>query len=130
MGEEAQLAVSQQPGDAFAWFNLGTDLVHYGDYAGAAAAYDQARAIGLPWRMLWYQFGPFVAYHAVGRYDDVIALADATINVTPSIEEVHYWRGMALAAQGNGEAARAAWQRALGQNPNFAPALEALATGG
>jgi hypothetical protein len=128
--EAAQLAVSQQPGDAFAWFNLGTDLVHYGDYAGAAAAYDQARTIGLPWRMLWYQFGPFEAYHAVGRYDDVIALADATINVTPSIEETHYWRGKALAAQGNVEAARTAWQRALAQNPNFAPALEALATEG
>jgi tetratricopeptide (TPR) repeat protein len=80
--------------------------------------------------MLWYQFGPFVAYHAIGRYDDVIMLADATINVTPSIEETHYWRGMALATQGNVEAARAAWQRALGQNPNFAPALEALATEG
>jgi predicted negative regulator of RcsB-dependent stress response len=37
---------------------------------------------------------------------------------------------MALAAQGNVEEARAAWQRALAQNPKFTPALEALATAG
>ena len=45
----------------------------------AAAAFDQARQIGLPWRMLWYQFGPFEAYYETGRYDEVIALADATL---------------------------------------------------
>ena len=63
--------------DAFGWFNLGSSLVAMGDGSGAADAFDRARALGLPWRMLWYQMGPFEAYAAVGRWDDVRALAAA-----------------------------------------------------
>ena len=124
----AQQTVQAQPNDAFAWFNLGSDLTVLGDYAGAAAAYDRARAIGLPWRMLWYQFGPFEAYHAVGRYQDVVALADATLVNTQSVEELHYWRGMGLAALGNVPAAQQAWQQALRLNPGYAPAQDALSS--
>ena len=90
--------------------------------------YDQARVLGLPWRMLWYQFGPFRAYDAVGRYDEVLALADATLATTPHIEELHYWRGRALQALGDVEAARQSYQAALEVNANFAPAHEALAS--
>lgn len=126
----AEIAVSQQPNDAFAWFNLGTNRLYFGDHAGAATAYDQARNLGLPWRMLWYQFGPFDAYHAVGRTGDILTLADATLANTRSIEEIHYWRGVALAAQGNLAGARQSWQRALEINRNFGPALQALAEAG
>lgn len=126
----AEVAVTQQPDDVFAWFNLGTNRLYFGDHAGAAAAYDQARNLGLPWRMLWYQFGPFDAYQAVGRMGDILALADATLANTRSIEEIHYWRGVALAAQGNLDGARQSWQRALEINRNFAPVLQALADAG
>ena len=126
----AETAVTQQPNDAFTWFNLGTNRLYFGDRAGAVAAYDQARNLGLPWRMLWYQFGPFDAYHAVGRTGDILTLADATLANTRSIEEIHYWRGVALAAQGNAEGARQSWQRALEINRNFDPALQALAETG
>jgi hypothetical protein len=66
--------------DPFAWFNVGTNYVAMGDYEKAAAAYDQARNLGLPWRMMWYQFGPFIAYNEVGRYQDMIDLAQANLN--------------------------------------------------
>jgi tetratricopeptide (TPR) repeat protein len=122
----AQVAVTQQPRDPFAWFNLGSTLVALGYPAEAAAAYDQARLLGLPWRMLWYQFGPFQAYHAVGRPEEVLALADATIATTKSVEEVFYWRGEALAALGDLASARQAWQYALQLNPRYADAQIAL----
>ena len=125
--QEAQAIVQQTPNDAFAWFNLGTDLTTLGDYGGAAQAYDQARRLGLPWRMLWYQFGPFQAYYAVGRAQDVLTLADATLSTTQNIEELHYWRGQALAALGNPAEAQRAWQQALALNPDYRPANEALA---
>jgi hypothetical protein len=76
--------------------------------------------------MLWYQFGPFVAYHAVGRYADVVQLADATLATTTSIEELHYWRGQGLAGLGDPNAARAAYEQALALNPDFPPARAAL----
>jgi tetratricopeptide (TPR) repeat protein len=125
--QEAQAIVQQTPNDAFAWFNLGTDLTTLGDYGGAAQAYDQARRLGLPWRMLWYQFGPFQAYDAVGRAQDVLTLADATLSTTQNIEELHYWRGRALAALGDAAEAQRAWQQALALNPDYRPAGEALA---
>ena len=123
----SQQATQQRPQDPFAWFNLGTNLVAAGDFAAAASAYDQARAIGWPWRMLWYQFGPLEAYYTVGRYEDVLALSDEVLRNTTSVEESLYWRGMALAAQGNLDAARQAWQQTVALNPRFAPAHEALA---
>lgn len=125
--QEAQTLVQQMPNDPFAWFNLGTDLTALGDYQGAAQAYDQARRLGLPWRMLWYQYGPFQAYYMVGRAQDVLTLADATLSTTQNIEELHYWRGQALAALGNPAEAQQAWRQALTLNPDYRPAGEALA---
>lgn len=121
-----QAEVQQRPNDPFAWFNRGTDLVALGQFEQAAAAYDQARLIGLPWRMLWYQFGPFRAYYETGRYQELIVLADATIRTAGDIEEVYYWKGLGLTAQGNIAGARQAWQRALELNPNYAEAAAAL----
>jgi tetratricopeptide (TPR) repeat protein len=124
--QQAKIGVEQRPDDPFAWFNLGTDLVAVGQFAPAATAYDRARVIGLPWRMLWYQFGPFRAYYETERYQELIALADATIATAGNIEEVYYWKGVGLAAQGNRAAARQAWQRAVELNPNYAEPAAAL----
>jgi tetratricopeptide (TPR) repeat protein len=124
--QTAQAEIEANPNDAFAWFNRGSTLVALGRADEAAAAFDQARILGLPWRMLWYQFGPFHAYAAVGRHEEVLALADATLRTTTTIEELHYWRGRALQALGNIAAARQSFQRALELNPSFVPAAEAL----
>jgi tetratricopeptide (TPR) repeat protein len=124
----AQAEAAAAPDDAFAWFNLGTNYVALNDLPSAATAYDRARQIGLPWRMTWYQFGLFDAYLAVGRYEDVLALADATLKVTPNIEEMYYYKGLALKAQGNVSGARSQLELALKRNANFEPARVALAS--
>ncbi len=112
--------------EAFAWFNIGSSLIGLDRYDEAAAAYDQARVLGLPWRMLWYQFGPYAAYDAVGRYADVIALTDATLRVTVNLEESHYWRGRARLALGDTRGAQADFAVALRYHPGWLPAQEAL----
>ncbi len=81
--------------------------------------YDRALRLGLPWRALWYQFGPFEAYFHTGDYQNVIALADNTLATTDYVEELFYWKGMALAAQGDAEAAAEQFARVLELNPNF-----------
>lgn len=124
---QTRVEVEQRPDDPFAWFNLGTDLVALDQFEQAAAAYDRARIMGLPWRMLWYQFGPFRAYYETGRYEELIALADATIAVTTDIEELYYWKGLGLQATGDLAGVRRAFQRALTLNPNYAEAAMALA---
>ena len=117
----------------FAWFNMGTSYVALGMFEEAAVAYDQARNTGdgLPWRMLWYQFGPFEAYLQTGRYDDVIALAQYNLQTTPEgehpIEETYYYAGLARAAMGDNERAIQNLRQAVYINPNFQPAADALA---
>jgi tetratricopeptide (TPR) repeat protein len=131
MWEDAQqaskAALQSTPQDPFLWFNLGTDLVAAGRFGEAAEAYDQARQIGLPWRMLWYQFGPFRAYYESARYDEVISLADATLKIAKNVEELYYWKGMALQAKGDLAGAQSAWEEALKLNPGYGEPAQALA---
>lgn len=132
LAETVSLAGREQ---FFAWFNLGTSLVQLQDYAGAAQAYDMAFSLyaGLsgqerPWRLLWYQDGPYNAYYHTGRFQDVINLAHSTlINVDrPVLEETYYWRGMARAALGDRQGAIEDLTRAYTLNPNSTPAGDEL----
>lgn len=124
----------------FSWYNVGSSLVKLQDYAGAAQAYDQAFAIynnlpkdlsSRPYRILWYQTGPYFAYFYTARYQDVIDLAtDNAINLVrdndPALEESFYWRGLAKQALGDIQGAIEDLQTALNYHPGFPPALQAL----
>ncbi len=124
---QAQNDATAAPENAFFWFNLGTVHTALGDFDSATLAYDKARSIGLPWRMLWYQFGPYEAYYQVGRYDDVVLLADRTLEERPLFEESFYYRGLARMAAGDERAAQADWEQAAALNPNYRPPVDALA---
>ena len=115
---------------AMAWFNVGTNRHYMNDYAGAARAYDQAREIGLPYRMLWYQFGPYRAYYYMGRYQEVVDVASFAIDsvtTVPGLEEAYYWRGLAEIALGQQDKAVEDFRTALVRHPGWKPAIEALA---
>lgn len=117
----------------FAYFNRGTSLVNLQDYAGAASTYDQAFALmaGLPendrpWRMMWYQTGPYFAYYYTGRYQDVERLATTTLDAAaePFLEESYVWRARARLALGNRSGAAEDVRKALEYHPGFTPAVE------
>ncbi len=119
----------------FAWYNLGSSLVDLQDYSGAASAYDEAYKIyptipekQRPYRMVWYQTGPYFAYFFTGRLQDVINLATQTINSTtePAIEESWVWRARAEAMLGDDSAAIDDYHTALKWHPGFQPALDGL----
>jgi tetratricopeptide (TPR) repeat protein len=96
----AKTEATANPADGWAWFNAGTSSVKLGHYHDAAIYYDEAFRQGLPYRLMWYMYGPYEAYYHVGRYQDVLDLADNTESTTPYVEEIFYWRGLALAALG------------------------------
>lgn len=132
---QSQAAIEANEEDAFAWFSLGTNLARLGAltgetelYENGAAAFDQARALGLPPRILWYQFQPYVAYLQAGRYQDVITLADITLTTQGgrNVEETYFYKGHALLALGEIDNAAAAYRRAVRVNKNFTLAQEAL----
>lgn len=132
---QAQSEIGANPDDPFAWFNLGTSLTRLGEltgnaefYENGAAAFDEARTIGLPPRKLWYEFRPYIAYMKVGRFDDMLALAD-TILATQggqNVEETFLYKGHALLFQGDVAGAADSYKRALELNENFYPAQIAL----
>ncbi len=120
----------------FAWFNYGTSLVNLGDYYNAAIAYDRAfgeiyetiPSPARPWRMMWYQTGPYFAYYHTGRYQDVIDLANLTLTTTGvrEIEETWVWRGRARLALGDVDGAVSDFRTALNYHPGWQVAEEAL----
>lgn len=124
--EVAQRETEADPENAFAWFNLGTNLVYFKRYPEAAEAYDRARSEGLPQRMYRYQFGPFFAYFHSGRTDDLLALTEYALQRTPNSEEALLWHGWAQYRLGNINDAVADFRKALSYNPNYLDAQYAL----
>jgi len=122
----------------FAWFNKGTSHVALQQYVDAAMAYDQAFRLyanlntdlgNRPFRMMWYQTGPYFAYYYSARYQDVINLANTTLNdtiSTPTLEESLLWRGRAYYQIGNTKNAVDDFRAALKVHVNWAPAVQAL----
>lgn len=122
----------------FAWFNVGTSHIALLQYADAAIAYDYAFSLYAdldvndsvrPYRMMWYQTGPYKAYFYTNRFADVINLADTTLNDTisePVLEESLYWRGRAYYMAGKTDLAVKDYRGALGVHPQWIPATQAL----
>ena len=119
----------------FAWFNAGTSLVALQEYDAAATAYDTAFGIypnipsgSRPYRILWYEVGPYAAYYYTGRYQDVINLAGQTLGymAEPVLEESYYWRAMSYYALGNRPDALADLRTSLKYHPGYAPSQALL----
>ena len=124
--EMAQAETQANPTDAYAWFNLGTNLVYFERYQEAAQAFDKARELGLPQRMLRYQFTPFFAYFHTRRIEDLLALTEYALQITPNAEEALLWHGWALYRSGDTNGAIADFRAALAENPNYPDAQYAL----
>jgi len=122
----SQAATEQNSSDAFAWFNLGSNLTYFERYDEANSAFDKAREIGLPQRMFRYQFSPFIADFQANRNDDLMTLTQYAIQRTDMSEEAWLWNGWALYRNGETIKAIESWRKALKVNPNYQDALYAL----
>ena len=120
--DKARAEAAQDPADSWAWFNAGTSAAKMERWHDSAIYFDEAFRQGLPRRMMWYQFEPYETYYRLGRYNDVIELANNTDATTEYVEETYYWRGLANAALGRTDEALADLDRAISFNPNFAAA--------
>lgn len=126
--ETAQREARENPQNGFAWFNLGTANSLLGNYPAAAAAFDQARQLNLPWRMLWYQFEPFRAYYETERISDLTALVNSNLQTLGNgfVEETYYWQGKVYETQGDTLRAQNAYRQAIQQNSRYQAAIDAL----
>jgi hypothetical protein len=130
--EKASLEIFNLSGrdQFFAWYNRGTNLMLLKDYGGSALAYDEAFKVYAslepeerPWRVLWYQTGPYFAYYFTGRYYDVLNLATQTIENAEeaALEESWYWRALAKEALGDVAGAIEDLKTSLEWHPGFEP---------
>lgn len=127
----AQQETRSTPRNAYAWFNLGSTLTRLNSPKAAVKAFQQAEHLGLPERMLWYQFEPFQVYARTQKPQKVLQLAAQVMKGAPDHEEALYWRGKALLQQKKQASARRSFQQALRYRPTFMLAQEALKkTGG
>lgn len=119
----------------FALFNQGSSLVLLQDYGTAATAYDAAFANydqlsekERPWRILWYQTGPYFAYYYSGRFEDVINLATTTLEdpSEPVLEESFFWRGRARLSLNDRDGAIENFRLCLDAHPEFQPCVDEL----
>jgi len=121
----ARQEATEDPNDSWAWFNAGTSSAKLGRYHDAAIYFDEAFRLGMPYRVTWYQFGAYEAYFNLGRFEDVLTLANNTAATTLYVEETNYWRGMAYAGLGRFDEAVVQFDEALAFNRNFLEAQTA-----
>lgn len=122
----AKAEIMTNPDDAFAWFNLGANLVYFERYTEAAEAYDNARDRGLPQRMLRYQFSPFLAYFHALRTEDLMELTEYALQRTPNSEEALLWQGWGLYRMGETDKALKRFRAALAANSYYQDAQFAI----
>lgn len=112
----------------FIWYSRGSICVELNDYLCAGESYDKAFSIYAtlkeeerPWRMLWYQTGPYYAYYYLQRYQDLYTLTKQTLDKTPedAIPETWVWKGRAEVKLGLRDQAIDSFKQALFWHPHW-----------
>ncbi len=116
----------ENPNDIYARFNLSVALYKVRDYQRSVEEFEKVEN-SLPFRTLWYQIEPILAYYELGNYDRVFEITDRVLNYyNRAFSELYMIRGNIYKNQGNLDAARSEFQKAVFYNTNLIPAQEAL----
>jgi tetratricopeptide (TPR) repeat protein len=124
-------AVNQQslvinPNDVNSRFNFSVALYHLGSYQESVSEFEKIEN-KLPFRTLWYQIEPIEAYFALENYQRVFALTDEILNNgNRAFSELYIIRGKIYQKQGNMQAARAEFEKAVFYNVNMQLAQQLL----
>lgn len=118
--KKAQAEIAQNDRDMYAYFNLGSSYYGLGEYQKAWNAYEKAKAIGWPKRMLWYQIQPVQTLNELGRYQEAISLADTGLWANDSFAELHVEKAKAYKGLNETQKAKEEIQKAL----QYAPSLQ------
>lgn len=123
----------QNPDDVSTRFNLSVALYHIGDYKASVEEFEKIEN-QLPFRTLWYQIEPVQSYYALGNYEQsstaynrVFEITDRILNYhNRAFSELYLIRGEIHRKQGNLEAAKGEFEKAVFYNRNLTSAKEAL----
>ncbi len=122
--------LTQDPDNIYNRFNLSVALYHTGDYKGSASEFEKVET-RLPKRTLWYQIEPIQAYAALNNVERVLSITESILsNQNRAFSELYIIRGDMYLKQGDKEAARGEYQKAVEYNRNLTDAENRLASVG
>ncbi|MBI4097851.1 MAG: C39 family peptidase [Candidatus Levybacteria bacterium] len=124
--ENSLQELANNPNDIYARFNLSVAYFNNLNYQSAVEEFEKIES-ELPFRTLWYQIEPIQAYYELGNYDRVFEITDKVLNnYNRAFSELYILRGKIYQKQGNTQAARSEFQKAVQYNVNLKEARDAL----
>ncbi len=116
MSDKILLSDSQ---NVTAQFNRSVANYHLGKYQEATKDFE-AVEFKLPFRTLWYQIEPILAYQKLKNYDRVLSITQAVIDKgNRAFSEAYQIRGEVFQEQGKTDEAKAEFEKVLIYNKNF-----------
>lgn len=120
--------LSQSPNDIYARFNLSVALYNVGDYQRSVGEFEKVEDL-VPFRTLWYQIEPIEAYYELGDYDKVFEITTKVLgNYNRAFSELYILRGKAYQKQGQTDAARQEFEKAVLYNKHLKEAQDLLSS--
>ena len=117
--KESEKKLSADPASVYDRFNLSVADYYLEDYEGAVEAYEAISA-RLPFRMLWYQIEPILAYNKLGEEEKVLEMTAGILNNNNrAFSELYQLRGRIYLKRGDLGAAREEFEKALYYNKNY-----------
>ena len=118
--------LKQNPNDYSAGFNLSVAYYKLGDYEKSVQAYEKVES-QLPFRTLWYQIEPILAYYELKNYSRVIEISDKITGYhNRAFSELYILKGKIYQERGETDLARQEFQKAVLYNQNLKAALDSL----
>ena len=115
----AEDQLKENPDDLYAGFNLSVALYNIEDYQRAVEEFEKVES-KLPFRTLWYQIEPILAYQKLKNYTRVFEISDRVLNYhNRAFSELYLIRGEIYLEQGQKEKAKEEFRKAVFYNSNF-----------
>jgi hypothetical protein len=122
--ENSRKQLAENPNDVDARFNLSVAYYKLGNYKQSVEEFEKVES-RLSFRTLWYQIEPILSYFELGNDQRVLDISERILNnQNRAYSELYVLRGKIYQKQGNTEAARQEFQKAVLYNSNLKEAQE------
>ncbi|MEX0896366.1 MAG: C39 family peptidase [Patescibacteria group bacterium] len=124
--QDFEQRLENNPDDIYTRFNLSVAAYYLGEHQESVQHFEMVES-QLPFRTLWYQREPLLAYQQLGQYDELLPRIEHILNNgNRAYSELYQIRGEVYLDQGDVETARREFELAVRYNENYQPAREAL----
>lgn len=111
------------PNDTFIKFSLSVAYYNIGEYQKSINFFEEVEP-DLPFRTLWYQIEPLLAYQKLKKYDELLPRIEKIFtNGNRAFSELYQIRGEVYLDQGKVGEANAEFEKAILYNHNFSPEI-------